>query len=420
MSIAYYANTPAQGRRVATEQTAMIPPQIVGKSVDLLNPNVAPFALFVHKTQKKAPVGDFTYYYHDDEHPIVTTKLTAVVASGGTTWNVTTGHGTCITPNMILFNKNNGVRAQVISVSSDAITVLDNVDSGGAAAGSVGDEIEVLAPALAEGTNVMNMVSTEPNKWTNYIQNMQRPVIITKHGQNSDQYYGEKDEARQWKKAGIEFQQAMDRAMMFNGAPALLTFSTQTLPSPPSGGKGGLTMGFEYFMKTYADADHYRTETDLTEFEFLELMEAAFQAELGAGSDHKICLAPRQFTTGMLKWNLAKQRFWGAEKMAGAAGTVPGLRINRYETTDGIVDFIRYNPFETKLARNAGGWNYLAIIDTARIGYVPYKNMDTYIERDVVQNGAQIIVGYYFASIGTVWHQPNTHVMCKFQTVSVA
>lgn len=424
MALTNYQNTPIQGRRVGTEQSGLIPTQVPG-ILDLLNDNRSAFGLYSQKLRKRPPVGDYTFIYHEDELPRTWTTAASEVAAAGTDLTVASGDGELLTPWAILWIPATGERIQVQEYAANDVITIKRAIDGGASAAIIpsGAEIQILPEGFEEGTGVPNMVSTHPNSYTNYIQKIITPVILTDDAQFSDNYYT-KDETRQWHKAGLIHLEKEDRAMMLNGAPALNTSDTTNLTvangayPAAKGNKFGLTMGWWYWHETYADADHALTDPNLTEPDFVtKCMERSFDVERGKGSDHKICLHAQALTTGVMLWNLSRTRFWNSEsKMKGSKESpAPGLRFSRYESPDGIIDFMRYPSFEAKVA---GGYNRLAIIDTKRIGYTSYKKRRRVIKRDVIKNGDQIIAGYYQSMIGSIYQHPNVHVSCKFLTVS--
>ena len=427
----YYQNSTSTGRRVNTELAALIPPVVATEDLDLLNSNKSAFGYFVGMNDLSdtiKPVGDYTYLVHEDSHPSITVLTTSAYTAGSGnsyTFTVPSADTKLFVPWSTWYDKTNDVHFWVASESSGTITVYFNHDGSGTAAGASGSELIFTGMMNEEGTGVPNMLSTEPTEYTNYIRKMLTPVTFTwdaatSKGRRPDRYYQPDDEKYQWAKRAPEALEGWDLAAMFGGKPALVTSSTanpaMTAPTA-KGNKAPNTAGFLWWHETYADSDHFLTNADVTENEFIDIKAAAFTVDRQAGSDHKICLCPMDLLTGVQKWNLSKQRFWSDSKMKGSKDAyVPGISFSRYEGPEGIIDFVRYYPFETIVS---GGWQWFVILDKKRIGFTRYKGMPKVdIQRDVIQNGDQITAGYYEYMCGTVFRQPNVHVTCKFQTVS--
>lgn len=422
----YYQNSSSVGRRVNTELAALIPPVVSTEDLDLLNSNKTAFGYFVGMNDLSdtvKPVGKYTYLVHEDSHPAITATLTATHAAttGALNITVSASESKLFVPWSTWFNKATGMHYWVVSESAGTVATLGNHDGSGAVAGAVGDELIFTGMMNEEGTGVPNMLSTEPTEYTNYIRKMLTPVTFTwdaatSKGRRPDRYYQPDDEKYQWAKRAPEALEGWDLAAMFGGKPVLATTTTQTAPTA-KGNKAGNTAGFLWWHQTYADSDHFLTNADVTENEFIDIKAAAFTVDRQAGSDHKVCLCPMDLLTGVQKWNISKQRFWSDSKMKGSKDAyVPGISFSRYEGPEGIIDFIRYYPFETIVN---GGWQWFVIFDTKRIGFTRYKGMPKVdIQRDVIQNGDQITAGYYEYMCGSVFRQPNVHVTCKFQTVS--
>jgi hypothetical protein len=418
MAVSYYQNTTSQGRRIGTELVGLMPAQVATKMLDILADNESAFNIFLGMNDLSGGVrqiGNHTYLVHADEHVKVVTLLTAAVASGGTTWNVTAGTGKCCAPWDILWNRTRNLYAQVVSVSTDAVTVLDNIDSGTASASQIGDEVWNLGNRLEEGTGVPNMKSTEPNSETNYIMKIITPIIFTEDALEADSFYPT-DFNRQWAKGAKQHMRSVDLAVAMGGKARLAVSTSQTAPTY-KGNYFGQSVGWLTWHRTYADTTHWITETDMNESEFLtRMVEPAFLTET-AGSDEKVCLGPIQFATARSQWKLSKTRYWSEDKMKGSKSGYPvNLRYSRMETDYGLVDFVRYWPFESTVA---GGTHFISIIDKKRIGHCRFKGRPkTRKKDDVTKTGDQIIAGYYEDMLGTVFRHPNVHVTAKVNTFS--
>lgn len=417
-----YQATATAGLRISTELSALLHTQIPAEEIDVLNPNIAPFTAYMRHFKKMKPVEGITYLMHDRDQIKHRTALTAAYASGGSTqaWAVTTGTGAYIPNHVLILNLTRGTMGQVRSRATDTLTVVPNVDSAGDAAGQIGDQIEVLANSLEEGTDVPSTVYVSPNSYTNHIQNFETPVSVTWHGMKQTgktTFYGTPEYKDAWLQATYYHKIGKEKALLLNGRAFTGAADTSAANPTPAGNVRSGTAGARGFMKQYADADHVVTgETDITENEWLDIIERATYPDLNSDG-HKVALVPRALITGMTKWQLSKQRFFNEDKMAGSKGgeVVPGLRFSRYETPNMTLDLVRQPHFE---AASAGGKQFMFIFDKKRCKMTNFTGFDTAKYEDMYKTGKQVNIGFYFTAFGSGFTQPNSNVWVEFNTVS--
>ena len=418
-----YQRTATTGLRISTELSALLHTQVPLPDLDVLNPNITPLLAYMRHFKKIDPVEGTTFVLHDSNNIIMRTALTATYASGGATqaWAVTTGTGAYIPNHSLVVNMRTGAVGQVRSRVTDTLTVVPNLDAAGDGAGLVGDQIEVLAPALEEGTDVVATVYVSPNSYTNYIQNIETAVSVTWHGMKQtgkSGYYGSPEYKRAWKINADFHERQKEKTLLLNGRAFSGAADTSAANPTPDGNTRGLTAGARGWMKQYADSDHYITsESDITEFEWLDIVEKTVAADLNS-SGHKVCLCPRGLITGITKWNIGKQRFMSEDKMAGSKGSevVPGLRFSRYETPNMALDLVRHPDLEPA---TAGALQRFFIFDKKSTRMTHFVGFDTAKYEDQYKTGKQVRVGFYFTALGSAFTQPNRNIWCEFNTVSV-
>lgn len=384
--------------------TSLVPTVVAGREIAMKGADDAPFMVMVNQTQKMPAVNNVSFIVHDDERIRRTAVVSADVASGGTTINV--DDASIFKPWDVLYCYEKEYRVMIVSISSNALTVVANVDSGGASAISAGDVVVNLGPALEDGTDLTSMIGTIPNAFTNYIELTQVVISQTKMTETAGNYYKSPQGKRLWEQGIRQFREHLDLKLMFNGAPRLVAGSTisasLTLPTSTTN-QVGLTAGFWWWHNTYASAANKRNLGTMTEYNWIDTLGVAFDER--GGSDHKVALLPRQAGEFLLKTSLGRQRF---QVMTGDGKEMPlGMKFRRFDNgMNGVVDLVRYAPFEP---RGANGLYKFAIIDKNRIGYVPYAGMDTFIERNLPVTKMQKI-DYIAAAMGGVWHIPDSHV----------
>lgn len=405
-------------RDLNTAQANIIPTQVVQNRIDLLTANDAPWTLLTRAANKKKAVGDWEFRVYQDLLIKVHTTLAAQVLVAGTTWNLATGTGAYVSGWDILWNRTRNVFVHVQSMSSDAATVLANADSGTDTQGEIGDEVIVLGNATQESGNVVQAKTTQETYRTNYVTDVMTALEFSDMALNSDSFFSESDYMFQKNKAAIAHQRKLEGLMKLGPKAALLTsFGTYENPTKTSTAYPvGMTLSFRAFMNSYADSDHIITETDLTEAEFItKVLKPIFYAENEGQNKKKVVgYVPPSFLVGLTLWNIGRQRF---ESVTSQKPASAGLSFNRWLSPFGPIDLIVDQQLESSIS---GGVHYAFFVDLARVGYVPYKNLDTHFIENAVKDGRKRTLGYYRTVFGTHYTQENAHVWLKFATVSAA
>lgn len=403
-------------RDVETAQDQLIPPQVVQNKIDLLTINKAPWTAITRTTKKKKAVGDNTYYIYQDLLVKAHTTLASAVAVSATTWNLAAGTGDYTTGWDILWNRTRNVFVHVQSVSTDAVTVVANFDSGTDTAGVAGDEVVILGNATQEGGGVPQARSTQETKRTNYPQDVMTAFEFTDQALNSDSYFNQSDESYQLIKFAIEHQRKLERIIKFNGLPTLKTPSgTYANPVRDGSYKVGYTMGFlNGFMNAYADSDHIQTEASLTENEFIDILPYVFSAEYEGQNKKRVALfCGMNLQAGIMRWNIGRGQY---EMLTSTKPKTLGLNFVRWNSPFGVIDIVPDHEMDSSVAGNE---NFAVFVDRSRMGYVPYRNLDTHIKRNVTRERATIKreIGYIRTFMGTHFTQENAHLWLKFNTV---
>lgn len=406
------------GRDVNTAQDQIIPPQVVQNRIDLLTRDDAPWTALTRSMKKKKAVGDSTYFVYQDLLVKGHTTLAETATVGDTTWVLAAGTGAYVAGWDILWNRTRDVYVHAKSRSTDTITVLANADSGTDTQGEVGDEIIIIGNATQEGGGVVGSVTTQEVKRTNYVTDIQTSVEFTDMARNSDSYFEEDDFEYQLELKGqITHQRKIERALKLGPRPTLFTpAATYENPTQESTYQAAFTQSFKTFMDTYADADHVKTDTDLTEAEFIRNFEQFWFAE-GEGhqkSKKPVLFASQKLATAITLWNIGRGRY--SMDKAGADSAVPGMKFMRWTSPFGDVPIIIDHDLTSNIS---GGVNYYFCVDKRFIGYVPYRNLDTHIRRKVpVTRNGKIDLAYIRTVMGSYYTQENAHFFGKFVTTS--
>lgn len=411
------AQTIISGLRDTTtaQGTQLIPPQIVQNKIDLLTANDAPWTLITRAAKKHKPVGNWSYLITQDLLLKRSTTLASAVAVGATTWNLATDTGDYVSGWDILWNRTRNVFVHVQSVSTDAVTVVANIDSGTDTAGVAGDEVWIISNATQEAGGMVESLTTQETQRTNYQTDIMTALDYSDMAMFSDYFFEGKDIDFQRMKSAIEHQRKLERALKLGPKATLLTPSgTYENPTRNGSYRAGLTMSFRAFMSAYADSSHLLTDTDLTEAEFIDNTEPAFYAEDEGANKKKVLLwLPPRLATGMTKWNIGRGKF---ESKTSSKKATLGLKFTRWDSPFGPIDLVIDHELQSTVS---GGEHMYFFVDVGRIGYVPYKNLDTHMVElpQTISNPKRQVV-YWRTVMGSHYTQENAHVYGKFVTTS--
>lgn len=402
-------------RDVVTAQgTTLIPPQIVQNKIDLLTGNDAPWTLITRAANKKKAVGDWTFYIYQDLLLKRRTTLAETATVADATWVLAAGTGDYVASYDILWNRTRNVFVHVKSISTDTVTVLVNCDGGTDTQGEVGDEIWILGNSMQEAGALPTAKVVAETRRTNYVTDVETVLDYSDMAMYSDYFFEGKDIDYQRMKAAIEHQRKLEMLMKLGPAPKLIAGSGTYVPALNSTYGIGFTMSFRAFMNSYADTNHIKTDTDLTENEFINNLEHAFFAEDEGQNKKKVMMwCAQRLATGMTKWNIGRNRY---HDMTSKNAKTLGLNFRRWETPFGPVDMVIDHELQSSVS---GGIHYYFLVNPKRMGYVPYKNLDTHMVEypQTITNPKRKVICWRTV-FGTWYTQENDHLWGKFSTVS--
>ena len=402
-------------RSVYTELGSNIPIQM-DKELLLLDPNENPFTLLTTQVPK-VKIADDTHKWQDDEivpeHSQLSGASSAIAAAATGTWNV--DQGEIFAAWDTVKNMNTGSWGQVVSVSTDALTVDAHV---AISAGSTDDVILRLGNSIEEGGGLVTSKSTARTERTNYIQRISDPIRFTRMAKNADDYTEGMggDYKLQHRKGLLQHARHIEYAFLFNGAPTLaLPAGAITPPADTGSNYEGYMGGLEYWISTYSPAENVKLEADLTRSEFFSWMEPMF----AYGSDTKYLFCAPSLLAALLEWNLGQIQF----KPSTAKQT---LGMNFAEVT------LPFGPSRVKLinhkmlrcpVRTDGvpqAYDYAFCVDFSeeKIKYVYFNGLDTTVEKDVVKDGTHKQTDEIFTYCSNQFRLPECHGMLRWKSHS--
>ena len=410
------AQTIVRGLRdVTTAQSQLIPAQYVQNKIDLLTANKAKWTLIMRGNKKKT-VGGWAYYILEDLLVKRVTTLASTAAVAATTWNLAAGTGAYVAGWDILWNRTRNVFVHAEARSTDAITVIANIDSGTDVQGEVGDEIVIMGNTTQEAGGLTLSKTTTETRRTNYVMDVLTPLSFSDMAAMSDYIMDGKDIDVQTMKMAIEHQRTMYLQSMLGPLAAKITSIGTNYENPTENAYPfAMSESYRAFLNGRADADHIRTDPDLTKEEFQKALRYSREGE-GEGEidENPIIFHGLSLTDeAMPKWFGAQQRF---ENKTSVNAARAGLNYKQWHTGSATYDMMYLPELDSSIS---GGYNFYFICRRSKIGYVAYNQMDTHMaELKPDQDNPKTRAKYLRTVYGTYFTQPNAHVFGKFITSS--
>lgn len=271
-----------------------------------------------------------------------------------------------------------------VNAGSNSYLAVKLLQSDGAGTGdlSVCDRVSIVSSAYAEGAEMPNSLSYNPEKVSNYTQIFRRSLRQTRTSlrirlRTGDQYQESKRETLQYHNMDIE------RALFF-GVPTDGVDDT-------TGQRIGTMGGLEHFIKTYAPSNifDYTTDTNFAGKTWTEggedwLDSAVEQLFRYGTSMTKLVYCGPGFLTGI---NRIAKRAGVFELSTDTIGY--GIKVKRYETAHGDLMLARHPMFTKYPEWNNGGF----VLEVKNITYC-YIDDTTFVtdaNRDSLKGGGRIV-----------------------------
>lgn len=386
--------------RVGTELANAIPLQM-DKMLPLLNPNVAPFMLLMEQADKRE-VGDMTYYAEDDaivpEWSRLNGATSAITAGASNVGSWIVDDSAMFAPWDILKNMNTGSVGMVVTSDPSSDTLSMSAIAGAVLAGNDNDVIRRLGNAMDEGAGVPASRSVIPSRYTNYTQLTMRPIRFSREAMNAADYHGNAGAhyMRTHKKELLGMARDMEWAALFNPGPYLAAPKTTIVMPADQTTNVGITMGFDYFLQTYAPTENVVEEAQLTKSEFFKWLKNCSRYTesipwiFGSG----------EMFAAMSDWGMGQVRFEPSKKQQ-----TMGLNVGSTTLPTGGAGATRLVKHPLLHGVDEDDWNYIFYVDFSdqAIKRVFYHGMDMNVEKDVIDNTK-------------VWGQKLDVVSCRWGT----
>jgi hypothetical protein len=247
----------------------------------------------------------------------------------------------------------------VTAVSTNDLTVTRDYGEGGtpgyvARADSINDDawLTIIGNAFEQGHPLPNIKNFAEVERTNVVQDLRTPFGVTEIVAATAQY-GENDWPYQMRKKGVEHLRNWER----QNVQGVAVTSDRTLYAS-SNTAPGTAAGIDFYIREYAAAGRKISQTELTQSEFLSALRVIF----ANGSQNKLLLASPLLREAM--------DFWGISKLnTFVAGTVMGMKINRWESSFGTVAIVTEEILRAPAATE-GETSYFIDLDNVKLCYL--------------------------------------------------
>ena len=280
-----------------------------------------------------------------------------------------------------------------------------------AAAMTHGDVVSIIGSTARAGQPTPTAVKTLEVEYVNYSQTFRESVNVTEDVMESA-LRGEAGEYdREKRKKMTEFLMRLENTA-FWGKPYKGDRTTNTSLTSPDPTGADTAGGLNHYLEYYSSSDYLKDETDLTEFEFLDWLEAAFDK----GSDTKVMFCPKSLRTGFAKWGLIKE-------VSQAGSHASGHFVTEWIAPTGQRLFIvTHDGLKAKSAPSTS-YNYVFIVDFQNFKKVYYGPNGPTRYRDLNKFGATgetVVAGEYHAKMTYMVRLPKTHFRGRYQTISAS
>jgi hypothetical protein len=257
--------------------------------------------------------------WYDEDREV--RRDTSTTTGTGTTLAVT--DGTLWKPEEVWRNTRTGEGFRVVSVATNNVTVVRNLDAAGAVACVSGDEYLKVGVAKMEGDTEREAYGGNPTARFNYTQIFERTYAMTRTAQNTANYTAPHDWDRRARKAMSEFKMDKEMAYLFGPGPGLDTTGAHP--------------------RRYMRGMHPSITTNVTDFggtmtesEFWDSYNTAFRY----GSSQKVAISGRTPISVISNFPRGK-----LEVVNGDNDTTYGLNIQKFRHNFGTLNFIPHNLF---------------------------------------------------------------------------
>ncbi len=215
------------------------------------------------------------------------------------------------------------------------------------------DWLEFIGNTLLEGTTAPTAMHTTEVQYDNYTQ-IQRTVLKLTNDDVAMLVYGAQDLPYEVKKKAKEHSRKVEKQHLWGAKPLAESGTT-----PAQSG------GLWWFLRKYGSSGRVKTETDITEDEFLTWVRHCFRY----GSGNKVLYASPLMLEAISRWA-------GNHLQIKSGDSKWGLNIQKLITPHGNLGIVNHKDLEGPV-EGGGSYNHAFILDMDDITYCHVKGRDT-------------------------------------------
>ncbi len=375
--------------------------------IALLNPNENPLTLIAMR-MGKGTSGNIKHQWVDDETQPVNAQLEGAAVTAATTFDVTAGEGARFAVGDVLRTINAANEIMLVTaISTDELTVDRDYGEAGtpgytARADTIADNdfLEIIGNAFEQGHDLPVIKNTLEVIRMNFCQDLRTPVGITEVAAAA-RVHGEQDWPYQLRKKGIEHMNYWERTNMWgvaeDGDQGAFDGTNNTAPQAAG--------GLYFYINEYADAARQVVQADITQQEFLDFLENAFEF----GSRQKVLFAPALLRSAIDFWGIAKLNTTPETKAF-------GIDVSRWISSHGLVTIVTHKLLKDPLG-TSGVWAFL--IDVDELKWITYSNIGATKLRmiDPYASDGSTLKQAEYQTLGCLeMRQANKHAMLEQMT----
>ncbi|MEW6110624.1 MAG: hypothetical protein AB1664_00715 [Thermodesulfobacteriota bacterium] len=272
------------------------------------------------------------------------------------------------------------------------------------------DYLRILGNISEQGRPSPTAITTQEVAKINYNGDIRTFYELTDIAINSRQR-GEQDQILQDRKKAVEHQESCER-INFYGKPyagdkgAYVAATGNTLPTAAG--------GIRHYLVANANTALLPTEDELTMFEFMDDVEAAFaKCTLERDAKEKVCICAPKLRLGLEKWGITQQQTFAGQ-------TVMGVPVATWESSFGTIHFITHDLLK---APSTALYNEYYILDMGALTYVTFNNIGMTSRTEISSRNTDGATkkGWEYRTIQcVVIEQCETHLYGQFKTVAAA
>lgn len=354
----------------------------------LLDPDESQFSTILSRLPSKPAIREKVNWLEDQYFP--RQAQSGTVADGSTTTvPVATGQGAYFRANDLVRNMRTGEMFEVVSVSSDNLTVTRSIGSVNGAAMTSGDELLIVSNASAQNADVGTLKATVRTLGYNYTQVHRHPFGFSGTAVEIETY-GAGDPMNEIAKKAVEHKRAREASRFF-GARDFIS------GTPAKGYSGGLA--------EYITTNVWSSIGTLSR----SVLDDKLRTVLQHGSRNKVIFAapvPAQALSSLLADNWIQARpgenVYGAKVTAFISGAF-GDRIP-------VITKREWGTFPTA-SNGYGSWMF--VVDTEYVAERTVRNRGTKLLRNRQGNGVDGVIHEYLTEDSMEVSVEQAHAILK-------